>query len=142
MITWNSSIFHQAYHRAKQARIPTKSSVLEAISGVSFPIKSNLCTRFPTELMLRKTSHIDVNVSIVSHYSRSEFEQLFFNNFYEKLDDFEELLILIKNVKTIMKILTYDKTFSKNLFRVKISSLDRSHLIIINLFKFIHFKTK
>jgi GTP1/Obg family GTP-binding protein len=25
-----------------------KSSVLEAISGVSFPVKSSLCTRFPT----------------------------------------------------------------------------------------------
>jgi Dynamin family len=51
-----------------------KSSVLEAISGVSFPIKSNLCTRFPTELVLRKTSHIDVSVSIVPHPSRSKSE--------------------------------------------------------------------
>lgn len=51
-----------------------KSSVLEAISGVSFPTKSNLCTRFPTELVLRKTSHIGVSVSIVPHYSRSESE--------------------------------------------------------------------
>lgn len=33
-----------------------KSSVLEAISGVTFPIDSNLCTRFPTELVLRRTS--------------------------------------------------------------------------------------
>ena len=39
-----------------------KSSVLEAISGVSFPIKGNLCTRFPTELVLRKTSHIGVTI--------------------------------------------------------------------------------
>ena len=53
-----------------------KSSVLEAISGVSFPIKSNLCTRFPIELVLRKTPHIGVTVSIVPHHSRSESEQL------------------------------------------------------------------
>jgi hypothetical protein len=52
-----------------------KSSVLEAISGVSFPVKSNLCTRFPTELVLRKNSQVGVRVSIVPHQSRSEAEQ-------------------------------------------------------------------
>ncbi|KAI6267633.1 hypothetical protein MCOR27_010498 [Pyricularia oryzae] len=31
-----------------------KSSVLEAISGMSFPTKDNLCTRFATELILRR----------------------------------------------------------------------------------------
>jgi hypothetical protein len=68
-----------------------KSSVLEAISGVSFPIKSNLCTRFPTELVLRKTSHVDVSVSIVPHHSRSESEQLSLASFQEKLDGFDGL---------------------------------------------------
>ncbi|KAG6087030.1 hypothetical protein E4U30_000760 [Claviceps sp. LM220 group G6] len=33
-----------------------KSSVLEAISGMSFPSKDNLCTRFATELILRQCS--------------------------------------------------------------------------------------
>jgi GTPase SAR1 family protein len=31
-----------------------KSSVLEAISGMLFPTKDNLCTRFATELILRR----------------------------------------------------------------------------------------
>jgi len=66
-----------------------KSSVLEAISGVSFPIKSNLCTRFPIELVLRKTSHIGVSVSVVPHQSRSESEQLALGGFHEKLDGFD-----------------------------------------------------
>lgn len=35
-----------------------KSSVLEAISGVSFPVQSNTCTRFPTELILRRTPQV------------------------------------------------------------------------------------
>ena len=47
-----------------------KSSVLEAISGISFPIKGNLCTRFPTELVLRKTPQAGVTVSIVPDQSR------------------------------------------------------------------------
>jgi hypothetical protein len=32
----------------------SKSSVLEAISGMLFPTKDNLCTRFATELILRR----------------------------------------------------------------------------------------
>lgn len=33
-----------------------KSSVLEAVSGLRFPTKDNLCTRFATELILRRVS--------------------------------------------------------------------------------------
>jgi len=81
-----------------------KSSVLEAISGVSFPIKGNLCTRFPIELVLRKTSHIGVTVSIVPHQSRSESVQLSLGSFHEKLDGFDGLSTLIENAKTIEAI--------------------------------------
>ncbi|KAH6668320.1 hypothetical protein B0J14DRAFT_458866, partial [Halenospora varia] len=62
-----------------------KRSVLEAISAVSFPSKSNLCTRFPIKLVLRKTLHIGVTVSIAPHHSRRESEQLSLSSFHEKL---------------------------------------------------------
>ena len=68
-----------------------KSSVLEAISGVSFPVKGNLCTRFPTELILRKTSNVGVSVSIVPHHSHSESERTSLNNFRETLNSFDAL---------------------------------------------------
>src|SRR5277367_1775156 len=79
-----------------------KSSVLEAISGVSFPIKSNLCTRFPTELVLRKMPQTGVSVSIVPHQSRSESEQRALGNFHETLNGFEGLPLLIENAKAAM----------------------------------------
>ena len=41
-----------------------KSSVLEAISGMSFPTKDNLCTRFATELILRRSPSVSVNIHI------------------------------------------------------------------------------
>ncbi|KAL2127419.1 hypothetical protein VTI74DRAFT_10762 [Chaetomium olivicolor] len=41
-----------------------KSSVLEAISRVHFPIDGDLCTRFATELVLRRAHETTVNVSI------------------------------------------------------------------------------
>jgi GTPase SAR1 family protein len=119
-----------------------KSSVLEAISGVSFPIKSNLCTRFPTELVLRKTSHIGVSVSIVPHHSRSESEQSSLSGFHEKLDGFEGLPTLIENAKAAMGISTHGRAFSKDLLRVEVSGPDRPHLTIVDLPGLIHSETK
>ena len=119
-----------------------KSSVLEAISGVSFPTKSNLCTRFPTELVLRKTSHIGVSVSIVPHHSRSESEQLSLGSFHEKLNGFGGLPILIENAKAAMGISTHGKAFSKDLLRIEVSGPDRPHLTIVDLPGLIHSETK
>ena len=76
-----------------------KSSVLEAISGVSFPVKSSLCTRFPTELVLRKNSQVGVRVSIVPHQSRSDAEQRSLGSFCEQLDGFDGLANLVENAK-------------------------------------------
>ena len=119
-----------------------KSSVLEAISGVSFPVKSNLCTRFPTELVLRKTSHASVSVSIVPHQSRSESEQLSLGSFHETLNSFEGLRILIENAKAAMGISTHGRAFSKDLLRVEVSGPDRPHLTIVDLPGLIHSETK
>lgn len=119
-----------------------KSSVLEAISGVSFPIKSNLSTRFPTELVLRKTSQTGVSVSIVPHQARTESEQLALSSFHEQLEGFEGLPSLIENAKAAMGISTHGKAFSKDLLRVEVSGPDRPHLTIVDLPGLIHSETK
>ncbi|KAL8718683.1 MAG: hypothetical protein Q9181_008170, partial [Wetmoreana brouardii] len=119
-----------------------KSSVLEAISGVSFPIKSNLSTRFPTELVLRKTSQIGVSVSIVPHQARTESERLALSSFHEQLEGFEGLASLIENAKAAMGISTHGKAFSKDLLRVEVSGPDRPHLTIVDLPGLIHSETK
>lgn len=116
--------------------------MLEVISGVLFPIKSNLCTRFPIELVLRKTSHIGVTVSIVPHHSRSESEQMSLSGFHEKLDGFDGLSILIENAKVAMAISTHGKAFSKDLLRIEVSGPDRPHLTIIDLPGLIHSEIK
>lgn len=52
-----------------------KSSLLEAISGVPFPRKDNLCTRFATEVILRRASDSEIRVSLVcwSMYSTAQY---------------------------------------------------------------------
>ncbi|KAM5476771.1 hypothetical protein MauCBS54593_000041 [Microsporum audouinii] len=119
-----------------------KSSVLEAISGVAFPVKSNLCTRFPIELVLRKSLGVHVSVSIVPHRSRSESEQHSLESFREDLNSFEGLPELIENVKAALGISMHGKAFSKDILRIEISGPDRPHLTIVDLPGLIHSETK
>ncbi|KAF1994756.1 hypothetical protein P154DRAFT_501389 [Amniculicola lignicola CBS 123094] len=119
-----------------------KSSVLEAISGVSFPVKSNLCTRFPTELILRKTPNFGVSVSIVAHHSHSKSERASLSNFRETLDSFDALPELIEKAKTAMAIGSFGRAFSKDLLRIEVSGPDRPHLTIVDLPGLIHSETK
>jgi hypothetical protein len=42
-----------------------KSSVLEAISGMNFPSKDKFCTRFATELVLRRDDMVAVKTTII-----------------------------------------------------------------------------
>ncbi|KAK3290544.1 P-loop containing nucleoside triphosphate hydrolase protein [Chaetomium fimeti] len=119
-----------------------KSSVLEAISGVSFPVKSNLCTRFPTELVLRKTPHIGARVSIVPHESRPEDERKALLAFREELHGFEDLPDLIEKAKAEMGITTHGKAFAKDILRIEVTGPDRPHLTIVDLPGLIHSETK
>lgn len=119
-----------------------KSSVLEAISGVPFPVNSNLCTRFPTELVLRKTTEIGVSISIVPDVIHGESEKRPLLSFVEKLNDFKELPQLIERAKEAMAISTTGRSFSKDLLRIEISGPDRPHLTIVDLPGLIHSETK
>ena len=119
-----------------------KSSVLEAISGVAFPTKSEICTRFPTELVLRKSPQVEVSVSIVPDQSRSEAERDSLQNFNQSLDGSEEMSVLIEKAKTAMGILPHGKAFSKDILRVEVSGPDRPQLTIVDLPGLIHSPTK
>lgn len=119
-----------------------KSSVLEAISGVSFPVKSNLYTHFPTKLVLRRASYIGARISIVPHPFRNESEKATLASFEEELDDFKGFSALIDTAKSVMGISTRSKAFVKDLLRVEISRPKRPHLTIVNLPGLIHSQTK
>ncbi|KAI0446362.1 P-loop containing nucleoside triphosphate hydrolase protein [Xylaria telfairii] len=116
-----------------------KSSVLEAISGVPFPVKSSLCTRFPTELILRTSRRADVTVSIIPHKSSDKEPP---SAFREKLDGFDGLPNLIESAKMAMGISMQGKGFSKDLLRIEISGPQHPHLTIVDLPGLIHSATK
>ncbi|EGO58731.1 hypothetical protein NEUTE1DRAFT_78113 [Neurospora tetrasperma FGSC 2508] len=120
-----------------------KSSVLEAISGVAFPIKANLCTRFPTEVVLRRTLDISAHVSIVPHEDANATEQKALFAFKEKMTSFDHLPDIIEKAKNYMGIsTTQGKAFSNHRLRVEITGPDRPHLTIVDLPGLIHSETK
>ncbi|UKZ79465.1 hypothetical protein TrVFT333_007220 [Trichoderma virens FT-333] len=119
-----------------------KSSVLEAISGVSFPVSTGLCTRFPTELILRTASHTSVKVSIIPHQPNKRDKKDASSDFHEQLDSVQQLPELIENAKAYMGIKTLGKAFSNDVLRIEISGPDRPHLTIVDLPGLIHSETK
>ncbi|KAK4159942.1 P-loop containing nucleoside triphosphate hydrolase protein [Cladorrhinum sp. PSN259] len=118
------------------------SAMLEAISGVSFPIKSNLCTRFPTELILRRALYRSARVSIVPHDERSESEQRALRGFTQELVDLNDLSDLIEKAKGAMGISPHGKAFAKDILRVEVTGPDRPHLTMVDLPGLIHSETK
>lgn len=119
-----------------------KSSILEAISGVSFPVKSNLCTRFPTELVLRRTPYISERVSIVPNEFRPETERKALLAFGEELDGFDNLPHLVKRAKAEMGITAYGRAFAKDILRIEVTGPDQPHLTIVDLPGLIYSETK
>lgn len=115
-----------------------KSSVLEAISGIPFPTRDNLCTRFATELILRRTSTVGVSISIVPSQTRSEAECHRLSEFRESLADFDQFPALIEKAKDCMGISTTSSAFSNDVLRVEISGPTQQHLTIVDLPGLIH----
>ncbi|KAI9798761.1 MAG: hypothetical protein M1833_004591 [Piccolia ochrophora] len=119
-----------------------KSSVLEAISRIPFPTKDNLCTRFATEVILRRTATPGVAVSIVPSQTRSEAECQRLSNFKQIITSFTELPTLMESAKQAMNVSPTTNAFFDDVFRVEISGPDRPHLTIVDLPGLIHSENK
>ncbi len=118
-----------------------KSSVLDAISGIPFPTKDNLCTRFATEVILRHASIINISVAIVPGPGRSEEEQkkllAFRHNF-----DLENFPTLVDDARSCMGVTHGSSAFSTDVLRLEISGPKQPHLTIVDLPGLIHSENK
>lgn len=110
-----------------------KSSVLEAVSGIRFPTKDNLCTRFATELILRRGPDTNASVAIVPSADRTESEKaklLKFQHDIVELDQFEDL---VNDAKETMGLDGDAKAFSNDILRVEVSGPSQPHLTLVDL---------
>ncbi|KAI1442064.1 P-loop containing nucleoside triphosphate hydrolase protein [Annulohypoxylon stygium] len=109
-----------------------KSSVLEAISRVRFPVNDGLCTRFATELVLRTNNQTKVDVRIQPSTTSKTKEHSFDENSFNK----EELPRIVEEAKK--RMLKGDAGFSEDVLRIEICSPDVPHLTMVDLPGFYH----
>ncbi|KAI0099025.1 P-loop containing nucleoside triphosphate hydrolase protein [Nemania sp. FL0031] len=109
-----------------------KSSVLEAISRVRFPVKDGVCTRFATELVLRTDQqtriHVQVQPTAVSANVTYTFDETSF--------DKDDLPRITEEAKT--RLLKDGASFSEDVLRIEICSPDVPQLTLVDLPGFYH----
>lgn len=109
-----------------------KSSVLEAISGVSFPTKDSLCTRFATELILRRSKAVGIKICIIPGPDRSDSDKEQLNSFTYTNKDLD-IGDVIEQAKVAMGLSGNDKVFATDILRVEISGPNQPHLTMVDL---------
>ena len=105
-----------------------KSSVLEAISQVCFPVKATVCTRFATELTLRRAPCHRVRVSVRAH-DNSKTTQLFEGTDLKEVN-FPDL---ISKAKSYMGLSVTSAEFSKDTLRLEVEGPDKYPLTLVDL---------
>ncbi|KAI0191067.1 P-loop containing nucleoside triphosphate hydrolase protein [Astrocystis sublimbata] len=124
-----------------------KSSVLQAISGMSFPVKDGLGTRFATELILRHTPEQTTEacrVSIQPGNDRSPEDCERSRNFtFSETPDQNNIGLIIEEAKSVMGLAdqlnegaatgNQSKSLSSDILRIELSGPAQPHLTIVDL---------
>ncbi|KAJ5899484.1 hypothetical protein N7495_004228 [Penicillium taxi] len=110
-----------------------KSSVLQAISRVRFPVKSNVCTRFPTEVILRRHPESRFKVSIEPGSSRTsrEARQAIQAFAPAEVTSSDQLESLVEKAKECIGITS--EGFSDDILKVEILGPDKPELTLVDL---------
>jgi hypothetical protein len=104
-----------------------KSSVLEAITEIPFPRKENLCTRFATEISMRRDFEESISCKINPDDARPEDEQHKLRSFSKSITDFKELPAIIDEATNLMG-LGASKAFSRDVLSIVICGPSRPQL--------------
>lgn len=113
-----------------------KSSTLESLSGISFPTSEGLCTRFATELILRRGDNTDINVHIIPGAGRTEKERVELAAFGLRTSDRRDVSNIIESAKVAMGLTGEGaKIFSTDVLRIELASPDQPNLTIVDLRK-------
>lgn len=110
-----------------------KSSVLEAVSGIQFPTKDALCTRFATELILRRNPEIASVVTIVPDPNRSGEEKARLQGFKCDSSVYDDFGGIIDKAGKLMGLEGTSKVFSSDVLRIELSGPRQPHLTLVDL---------
>jgi hypothetical protein len=103
-----------------------KSSVLEALTEIPFPTRDTLCTKFATEISLRRADTNSLTINIIPDSKRPAEEQDVLNQFSETISDFSDLEAVMDLAKESMGISNDEElndrpgAFSRDVLRIEI----------------------
>ncbi|OCL14109.1 dynamin family protein-like protein [Glonium stellatum] len=109
-----------------------KSSVLEALTEIPFPRNDNLCTRFATEIILRRSNTDSLTIKIIPDAERNTQEQDPIKAFTETITDFSELPGIMDKAMLAMGV-GVSKSFAKDVLSVLIEGPTRPQLTLVDL---------
>lgn len=112
-----------------------KSSTLESLSGIAFPTAEGLCTRFATELILRRGDKPRIRVHIQPSASRSKDDKdrlLAFAGSTKDEDDFPKIVEAAKEAMGLTGT-EGSKVFSTDVLRIESTSPSAPNLTLVDL---------
>jgi GTPase SAR1 family protein len=116
-----------------------KSSVLEALTGVPFPRNDNTCTRFATEIILRRADLKSLTIKIIPDTARSASEKSTIGAFRESITDFDELPRIMNLAMAVMGIASSPETelkpraFARDVLSIEISGPKEPQLTLVDI---------
>lgn len=119
-----------------------KSSVLEALTEIPFPRADNICTRFATEISLRREPKHGITVKIIPDEKRPKAEKEKMNSFAESISDFKVLPALMEKAMDIMGITEGASAIARDTLSIDIQGPDRPQLTLVDIPGLIHSATK
>lgn len=125
-----------------------KSSLLEALTEIPFPRNDNLCTRFATEIILRRATVESLTIKVIPDPKRPTSEQETIKAYKGSITTFDDLPTIMNQASTLMGI---DGTspsgpklgaFAKDVLSVEIEGPTRPQLTLVDLPGLIQTSTK
>jgi GTPase SAR1 family protein len=114
-----------------------KSSVLEALTEIPFPRNDNLCTRFATEIILRRAAADSLTIKVIPDGRRPANERAVLEAFEEAITDFSELPRVMELSTTAMGLTSISgstpKAFSKDVLSISIEGPSRPQLTLVDI---------
>ncbi len=114
-----------------------KSSVLEALTEIPFPRNNGLCTRFATEIILRRATNDVITIKVIPDDKRPLEERASIEAFKESISDFKELPSLMDKATALMGInknsTSKSRAFAKDVLSIEIGGRSRPQLTLVDL---------
>ncbi|KAK0647299.1 Interferon-induced GTP-binding protein Mx [Lasiodiplodia hormozganensis] len=123
-----------------------KSSVLEAITQIPFPRNAMLCTRFATEIILRRDTKESITAKVIPGDTRSPERRKQLLGFEKSITDFSKLPDLVHEATTLMEDAGSEylklKAFFADMLSITVSGSNMHPLTLVDLPGLIHSETQ